>query len=127
MFFFLDKIIYQFVAYAYQLFYKIATTTIFTNDMIEAFAGKVYALIGIFMLFKVSFSILTYIVNPDEFTDKNKGMSKLATNIVTSLVMLILVPLVFNEAMTLQKIILNDNVIPNLFSTNTVSVVAGDS
>lgn len=116
--FLIDGIVYRLVDAVYSLFMEIANTTIFTNDIIDLFSKKVYALIGIFMLFKVSFSVLTYIVNPDEFNDKNKGMSKLITNIVISLALLIGVPFIFKEAMDLQRIILKDNVIPAIFSTD---------
>ena len=122
----IDKIVYGLIGDVYNLFVEIANTTIFTSTMIEEFTGKVYALVGIFMLFKVSFSILTYIVNPDEFTDKNKGMSKLVSNILTSLILLIIVPFIFDQAMDIQRIILKDNVIPRIFSTETVNVDSND-
>lgn len=124
--FFIDRIIYFLVDKVYALFIEIANTTIITEGVIDEFAGKIYGLLGIFMLFKVSFSILTYIVNPDEFADKNKGMSKLATNIVTSLVLLIAVPFVFSEAMELQRIILKDDIIPKIISTADVNVSSQD-
>lgn len=127
LFFFIDKIVYSLIAYVYKLFVDIANTTLFTDTMIDEFAGKLYYLCGIFMLFKVSFSILTYIVNPDEFADKNKGMGKMASNIVISLIMLVAVPYIFSEAMDTQKMILEENVIPKIFSTSNVSVSANNS
>ena len=117
IFFVIDKGIYGLIEIVYSLFLQIANTTIFSNDVFEEFSGKVYALLGIFMLFKVSFSVLSYIVNPDEFTDKSKGMSKLITNILISLVLIIGVPIIFTQAMEIQQIILKDDVIPKLFSS----------
>ena len=60
-FFMLDRVIYSFIVTVYDLFVDIAETSIFTEEVIDLFASKVYALLGIFMLFKVSFSILSYI------------------------------------------------------------------
>ena len=67
--FVLDGLVYKLIPVIYKLFTDIANTSIFTEDIIDFFASKVYALLGIFMLFKVSFSIMTYIVNPDEFSE----------------------------------------------------------
>lgn len=113
--FFLDKLVYGFVGTIYNLLVEIAQTSIFTDEVIDIFAGKIYALLGIFMLFKVSFSILTYIVSPDDFIDKNKGFSKLISNILITLTLLVITPWLFTQAMDVQRIILRDNVIGKIF------------
>ena len=123
-FFFIDMIIYPLISTAYNLLMSIANTTIFTDDIIDLFASKVYALLGIFMLFKVSFSIMTYIVNPDEFADKSKGFSKLISNIVITLVLLITTPWIFSQAMDIQRIVLNDNILGKVFSTTETSKIS---
>ena len=60
IFFFLDNLIYTFIVTLYNLLVDIAETSIFTEEVIDLFASKVYALLGVFMLFKVSFSIISY-------------------------------------------------------------------
>lgn len=115
MSFFFDKLIYGFVGTIYNLLTEIAETSIFTDEIIDLFAQRIYALLGIFMLFKVSFSILTYIVNPDDFTDKNKGFGKMISNILITLTLLVLTPWLFSQAMEVQRIILRDNVIGKIF------------
>lgn len=125
--FWLDKVIYGFIPTVYNLLTEIAETTIFSEDIITLFASKIYALLGIFMLFKVSFSILTYIVDPDAFLDKSKGFSKLIGNIIITLVLLVLTPWIFSQAMDIQSIVLKDNIIGSLFSvTGTDAVSNGD-
>ena len=121
IFFFLDSIIYSFIVTVYNLFVDIAETSIFTEEVIDLFASKVYALLGIFMLFKVSFSILSYIVNPDDFLDKSKGFSKLISNIIITLTLLIATPWIFSQAMDIQRIILRDNIIGKIFSTAEIN------
>lgn len=124
--FFLDEIIYSIIPAIYNLFIEIAETTIFSADLIDTFASRIYGLLGIFMLFKVSFSVLTYIINPDDFTDKNKGFQKVISNILISLALLVVTPWIFDKAMEIQRIILRDNVIGRLIlgssSTFTSSV-----
>ena len=127
-FFFLDGLIYSFIVIVYNLFVDIAQTSIFTDEIIDLFASRVYVLLGIFMLFKVSFSILTYIINPDSFLDKNKGFPKLISNILITLVLLLLTPWIFSQLMDIQRIILRDNIIGKIFSTtDTNSNVIGDA
>lgn len=119
--FWLDSIIYKFIPTVYNLLVNIAETSIFSEDVFISFSDRIYTLLGVFMLFKVSFSILTYVVDPDAFTDKNKGFGKLISNIIITLVLLILTPFIFTYAMELQGIILKDNLIGKLFSTNGVN------
>lgn len=115
----LDKIIYGFVGTVYNLLIEIAQTSIFTEEIFNTFASKVYALLGVFMLFKVSFSILTYIVSPDDFLDKNKGFGKLISNILIVLVLLVTTPWIFRQAMEIQHIILKENVLGKIFTQNS--------
>ena len=114
----IDSIIYEFIIKIYNLFMEIANTTIFSDDIIDIFLGKVYALLGIFMLFKVSFSLLSYIANPDQFVDKNKGLNKIVVTVITSLALIVFTPYIFKQAMDLQRIILKENTIPKLFVTD---------
>lgn len=114
VFFWLDTIVYPLIGSIYNLFASIAETTVIDQEIIKAFGGRIYALLGIFMLFKVSFSILNYIVNPDDMTDKNKGFSKLITNVLISLCLLVVTPMLFTEAYKLQSLILRDNAISSL-------------
>ena len=121
LFFMLDGVIYSFIVTVYNLFVDIAETSIFTEEVIDLFASKVYALLGIFMLFKVSFSILSYIVSPDDFLDKTKGFSKLISNIIITLTLLIVTPWIFTQAMDIQRIVLRDNIIGKIFSTTEIN------
>lgn len=109
----LDELVYNLIGLVYGLFSEIAGANIF-NSVIDQFNTRIYALLGIFMLFKISFSILSYVVNPDDFTDKSKGAGKLVGNVVITLTLLVLTPWAFEQAYDLQRIILKDNVIPNL-------------
>ena len=83
MFFgFLDQIVYDLISKVYDLLMEIANINLFDNEIFSIFAERIYALLGLFMLFKVSFSLIKYIVNPDEFNDKSKGGKKIVMNIL---------------------------------------------
>lgn len=114
LFFMIDKLLFWIISKVYALFIEISELSIFSPETIQKFGRNIYVLLGIFMLFKVSFSLLTYVVNPDSFSDKEKGVNKLVTNILSVLVLLILTPWIFREAMNLQVIILKDDTIGNI-------------
>ena len=114
LFFHIDRVVYEGIGNVYDLLLSIARTSIFNSQTIDGFYTKIYALIGIFMLFKISFSLITYILNPDDFSDKDKGFASIVKRVILSLVMLVLVPYGFQEAYELQTIILEDNTLAAL-------------
>lgn len=115
IFFFLDSVVFWAVEQFYKIFLDISTSTIFNRDIIMSFGEKVQTILGIFMLFKVTFSIITYVANPDEMDKDSKGLSSLLKNIIISLVLLVTVPYVFQMATDIQIIVLKDNIIGNFF------------
>lgn len=110
----IDRNLFNFIATLYDLLIAISRTSVLSQGDIAQFAARIEILLGIFMLFKMSFSLITYIVNPDDFTDKQKGFGKLVQNSVISLILLVLVPYIFQMAFSLQAKILNDNLLAKL-------------
>ena len=115
--FFLDNIIYGLIPQIYKLFIYLSELNLFSEDPnspIQRLVNHIYVLLGIFMLFKVSFSLLQYIVDPNSFRDSSKGMGKLVTNVLVALVLLVSVPSIFNLAMNIQTEIVQSNAIGQL-------------
>ena len=110
----IDGILFNFISTLYDLLIAISRTSILTQGDIASFATRIEILLGIFMLFKISFSLITYIVNPDDFSDKSKGFGKLIQNTVVSLVLLVITPYIFQMAFSLQAKILDDNTLAKL-------------
>lgn len=108
-----DKAVYSWIGYIYQLILDLAGATVLAPQVIEDLYTRMYALLGLFMLFKVSFSFINYIINPDQFTDKTKGVQNIVKNIILVLIMIIMTPFAFNKLYDVQKAILKDNLIPN--------------
>lgn len=111
LFLVLDLGVYWLVDQAYWLFSMLSEASVFTQSQIESFANRIYVLISIIMLFKLGFSFISYVVNPDSFTDKQKGGVALIKKIVITMALLVSVPTIFNEAYYLQKIIFQNNII----------------
>ena len=109
IFFLIDSVVYNMIPKIYNLLITIAKTSPLSQADIADMASRVYKLLAVFMIFKVTFSLIMYVVNPDDFSDKSKGVSKLITNIVISLGMLVLTPYIFSLAYQFQEIILTKN------------------
>lgn len=125
LFFAFDSVIYSFIDFLYELLLYLANINLFGaseasgSDMLAQLTSRIYILLGIFMLFKVSFSILQYIVDPDSFSDKSKGFGKLITNVIVVLVLLVFTPMIFRFAYDVQSVVLNNNIIPKLILGNS--------
>lgn len=120
-FFAIDNVIYNFIPTLYNLLTDIARTSVLSQSSIKDISNRVYNLLAIFMVFKVTFSLIMYVVNPDDFSDKTKGVSKLTTNIVISLTLLILTPYFFSYAYQLQTILLESDDLGTLIFGKTNS------
>lgn len=94
----------------YKLIVQIANVDIFGN-YIYTMMGRIYTFLAIFMLFKLSISVVNYVLNPDQLTDKSKGFGKLIQNVIIVMALIIMTPQIFNWAYKLQAAILNTNVL----------------
>ena len=91
---FIDSVTFSLIGLFYQAIFDIANIDqleIFKN-VIRNIETKIYVIIGILMIFKITISLLTYLANPDKINDKQVGGGKLLIRIVTTVVLLIAVP-----------------------------------
>ena len=122
--FFLDNIVYGLIPQIYKLFIYLAQLNLFggeDSNPLQKLINRVYVLLGIFMLFKVSFSLLQYIVDPGAFRDSSKGIGKLVVNVLVVLVLLVSVPSIFKVASDVQNTIVGNNVIGELILGSSMS------
>lgn len=107
----LDQIVYSFVNYAYQVFITVSNGQVVSSDTVQQMSDRVNVIIGIVMLFLVSFSLLRSLSNPDELTKGEKSTAKLITNILIVLIMLTLTSTSFKFAYKVQNILLSEGII----------------
>ena len=138
---FLVKTVFGFVELFYQVFMVLAKHPILDlNDLTTQLFSKISMVIAIFMIFKVSISILQNIADPSKAFDASKGIGSLFKRMVIALaIMTLLIPLNFTQTSTfnnsyaeniqkqgilfgtlteLQNRILNQNVIEKLVLGN---------
>ena len=87
----LDSLGYFLLDAVYDIFFTVANANIFQGVTINEFYTRVQLIFGVFMIFKLSITLLQMIINPDMFKDKQKGASSLVTRIAVILVLLTLI------------------------------------
>lgn len=106
----IDWIFYVVLGWIYQIFFDISTVELLTGETIRNFCSRIQLILGVFMVFKISISILQAIVDPDKISDKNNGFSAYIKRIVICLIMLtVLIPRHIPNAKTEYEIQINNN------------------
>lgn len=116
---FFDGVVYWALVKIYSLIITLAGVNIFDADFNSGLNTRIYTIISIIMFFKLAFSILNYIVDPDKLGDKKDGFGAIIKNTVIMFILLLTVPIIFKYAMNLQQLILKDNTIGRLVTGHT--------
>lgn len=121
----LDTLIYGLISSAFKVFMAIASARLLSSDAYYTIANKVYLIIGVLMLFVLSYAMLKAIVNPDE--GKKSFGPGIIKRIVIAIVGLAIAPALFNFMYQVQGLVLEHNVLGKLFfrSDNTTLVSPG--
>lgn len=127
VFAYLDMVTFKLFSWLMQAIFDIANLTLVKESVFEALQERVYVILGIFMLFKLTMSLLSYLVNPDKINDKERGISKIVTRTVVSLCMLVSIPAIFNLLYEAQEPILD--AVPRIIlgKATTVSSITSQS
>ena len=82
-------VIYNFIVDLYNVFMYTARAEILESSFIQGIYNKVGMILGIFMVFKLSFSLIQSLVDPSKFTDEKKGFGGIIKRSVISIVLLV--------------------------------------
>lgn len=112
------RLLFMLVSFSYNMIIVLANVDLFGfNSSTEAgtlwhsISTRIYILLGIFMLFRVGFSMLQYIVNPDKMTDKQAGIGNLIKRAIIALVILVMFQPALAWLMKFQNTIISSNVL----------------
>lgn len=116
---FLCKIIYPMIIHAWNLFAALAKTQIFNSSIegggiVSTLYTRVGLLLGILMLFRVIFSLIQMLLNPDMLVDKDKGMFSIVKKAFIVILLLGFTPTIFSAAFKFQDAVITDNTIGNI-------------
>lgn len=109
----------------YDLIIALSDVNIFNNQVFQNVKNNIFGLIGLFMVFKLAFSVIQYITDPEKLSDSKVGAKQILTHLVIVLIMLGTVNTIFDKAIELQGLILKGAVIEKIiFGTDEVSTRA---
>lgn len=114
VFLFIDGMLYGLIDSMFDVFNFLAKVNLFSNDNYSEIVKRIYIILGLIMLFALSYSLLKAVINPDEFSKGENSFPKLIKNVIVSLVIIAILPTVFSFAFNAQNAILNQNTIPRL-------------
>ena len=92
----IDVILYKILSYMIQLIFEIANFNLASSETLRTVYTKIYVVLTVYMLFKLSFTFLNYIVNPEALSDDKQGVNKIIRNSVIMIILLIILPGIFN-------------------------------
>ena len=120
--------LYKLVSLIDYLVFKLAATMVNVNldiagkeifdevRQIKPIANRIYIVVGVLMLFKLVIAAIQYMINPDTFDDKDKGVVGILKNTAISIGLMVLAPAIFNFMITIQGTIVET--IPNIVFGN---------
>lgn len=125
--------IYSLISILFDVFYNLANIRILNagyevngiwhDAPITVIYKRVTLLLGIIMVFYVTFQFIKYVLEPDTFSDKEKGGEKLVFKLIIVVVLMGTVPTIFNKAYDVQRLILNSHLIDKVLIGNANSNV----
>lgn len=75
---------------------------------IQQIFTRIGLILGLFMVFKLTFSAIEYLINPDTMTDKEKGLGNIVKKVLIMIILLGSVRFLFDEAYEIQEKLLDD-------------------
>lgn len=125
--------IYSLISILFDVFYNLANIRILNagyevngiwhDAPITVIYKRVTLLLGIIMVFYVTFQFIKYVLEPDTFSDKEKGGEKLVFKLIIVVVLIGTVPTIFDKAYDVQRLILNSHLIDKVLIGNANSNV----
>ena len=115
VFAFIDSILVWIIKQIYGLFYQLTDIMLYSEDIVQGLGQRIGLILGIFMLFRLAVSLVTYLISPDKLNDSAKGGGKLLTNVIISLVLLATVNIIFIQAYKIQDVIIRSKFIEKIF------------
>ena len=103
----IDTAVYFLASVMFRVIVDIAQSNFFTEGQIADFASRVYIVVGVLMLFKLVIAAVQYMINPDTFDDKEKGMGGILKKTVISVSLIAITPVIFNFLITMQESIIS--------------------
>lgn len=111
----IDTWVYNLVSSSYKIFMALSGARLLSSDAFASIANKLYIIVGVVMLFVLSYAIIKAIIDPDQMTKGELGGPKIIKSVMVAVIGLGIAPVIFNMMYQAQGIILENNVLGKIF------------
>jgi membrane protein len=101
----IDYFIYSIIEFITQGIFDLSSLRVHIG-IIDSFRNRIYAILGVIMLFKLTISFFQLMFDPDKVLDSKKGVRKIFTNVFIVIIIIMLLPTAFNILYRAQKVFL---------------------
>lgn len=127
LFSWIDAIAARLITTVYRLISNLSELVLYSDDIIKVISKRIGLILGIFMLFKLAVSLISYMISPDKMKDGKQGGGKLIVHVGVSLALLVSINFIFKEAYRIQGIVVNSRIIEKVFFGNAGIVKSDNS
>ena len=113
VFLLIDSLVYSIISWLYQIFCILASFRLFESELFDVITSSIFSIIGVVALFIIAYQLLKYMINPEDVKG-GAAIKKIVIKIITSMAMIILVPMLFDFLFDFQNSILSNNTIGKL-------------
>ena len=111
--------VYRLIYLTFYIFEKLGSARIIEDT--QGIVNRISLIIGLFMVFRVTFAFVQYIVDPDAMLDKKKGAANIIKKIIISIVLLGSTSTLFNLAYISQDLIIDNQIIGKIIFNSSSS------
>lgn len=116
----LCDIIYKLIVFFFDIFLMLGNSSLLEDSIVSEIYHRVGLILGLFMVFRVVFSLIQYVMNPDTMFDKQKGVFNIVKRMFIVVVLLGTTPYLFDLAFDAQRLIVDSNIIPKVITGKNV-------
>lgn len=106
-----DKTIVEYSSKVYEYFEQIVSGTLITPEIVNDIMGRLYVFVGIAIMFKLASVFIKYIISPETFQDTKQGAGKLVQRVILGVILIALIPSIFDLGYRLQEAVISDRII----------------
>ena len=112
-------VIYTLISKIYELFITVARLNILSSDQIGPIYQRVTMILTIVMTFYITLEFVKYTIQPDTFTDNEKGVGNIMKRVIIVVALIAFTPMIFKTAYELQNRIIETQLISKMILGTT--------
>lgn len=121
----INSMVYSIIELLYKVFVAVANVNLFGEDVFNKIVKRVYIVMAIAMLFIFAYNLVLMIINPDD--KKSTGqMTKMIKETIISLVLIVLLPTIFNYMSIFQRHVLDSNILGQIILGDVGGIASKD-